>query len=294
MARPPRPPPPPGFKLCAQCYTDQPIATFTNPKTGREVTWCAECRDRYRNWHKKTDAERIAARRPVQHTGDGYHVSISFESKNRKTGPIPVTMTDMMSCAERCPHRDAGCYASYGKMAAHWRRAGLVGLTWTAFCAEVEELPARQLWRHNEAGDLPGKGDVLDVRALALLVRANARANARGFTFTHKPLRSRREREAVRLANAAGFTINLSADSLKEADRLAAKGIGPVAVILPADASGRAGKTPAGRTVVVCPNETAGITCSRCQLCAKPDRQAIVGFRAHGQAKRIVSLRVIR
>lgn len=39
---------------------------------------------------------------------------------------------------------------------------------------------------------------------------------------------------------------------------------------------------------MLCPAEAKDITCARCQLCAKPDRKAIVGFRAHGaMTKRI-------
>jgi hypothetical protein len=48
-------------------------------------------------------------------------------------------------------------------------------------------------------------------------------------------------------------------------------------------------KTPAGRTVVVCPAESEGLTCAECQLCALPHRKAIIGFRSHGQSKRLVS-----
>jgi hypothetical protein len=121
---------------------------------------------------------------------------------------------------------------------------------------------------------------------------ADANRGKRGFTFTHK-YRRPENFEAIAKANASGFTINLSADSLVEADRLADLKIGPVAVVLPTD--GVATYTPAGRKVIVCPAQgPAHLTCKECELCALPDRKAIVGFRAHGQGKLGVSDTLVR
>lgn len=276
-------------KRCAQCYRFRPAADFIGAR-GAPVQWCAGCRERYRGWDRKTEAQKAGARLPVDHTGDGYTVRLTLRSFNRKTGPIPVSSTDMQSCPDACPHKDDGCYAGYGKAGAHWRKVARNGVPWLEFCAQVGALEWGTLWRHNEAGDLPGKGDTLDTEALRRLVRANR--GRRGFTFTHRPLHDPDERRAIAQANAEGFTINLSADSLAAADVLADLRIAPVAVVLPSDAPDRGVKTPAGRTVVVCPAETHGLTCADCQLCAK-QRQAVVGFRAHGQAKRRVSLRVV-
>ena len=170
-------------------------------------------------------------------------------------------------------------------MRMHWLRAQEDGLSWPAFLAAVRALKPGQLWRHNQAGDLPGLGDEIDERALAQLVKANA--GRRGFTFTHKPLRSARDRTAIRAANARGFTINLSADTLAEADRLADLRVGPVAVLLPSGARGKL-RSPAGRVVVMCPAEAGLLTCAECRLCSKAHRKAIVGFPAHGsQARRV-------
>ena len=168
-----------------------------------------------------------------------------------------------------------------------WEDTAKNGLTWSAFCATVAKLAVNTLWRHNEAGDLPGLGDDLDVSALQALVDANR--GKRGFTFTHKPLRAEAEREAIKKANASGFIINLSSTSLRDADRLADLEIGPVTVVLATDTpTTRATKTAGGRVVVICPAETVGLTCERCQLCAKPQRKSIVGFRAHGQGKYLI------
>jgi len=71
------------------------------------------------------------------------------------------------------------------------------------------------LWRHNEAGDLPGEGDDIDVPKLRALVQANR--GKRGFTYTHKPvLDNPQNAVAIKCANQNGFTVNLSADSIEE------------------------------------------------------------------------------
>lgn len=180
-----------------------------------------------------------------------------------------------------------------------WRKvdAGEVGIDWRDFLGAVRRLPKGQLWRHNQAGDLPGEGDAIDAAALADLVKANAGRN--GFTYTHKPVSllhdvprdgvAYRNLCAIRDANAGGFTVNLSANDLHDADRLAALNIGPVAVVLPAEQT-RATKTPQGRPVAICPAVLSdNVNCANCGLCANPARKAIIGFPAHGSSKRKAS-----
>jgi hypothetical protein len=178
-----------------------------------------------------------------------------------------------------------GCYAAANfHLSLHWNkvtrgeRRRLVDV-----CRKIAALPAGQLWRHNQAGDLPGRGDAIDTAALAELVAANA--GKRGFTYTHKPL-GQANSAAIAAANSAGFTVNLSANNLWHADRLAAERIGPVVTVLPADMTGnRTIITAAGNRVVVCPaTYREDVTCASCGLCQVRDRKVIVGFPAHGAA----------
>lgn len=210
-------------------------------------------------------------------------VYFTRQSRNAKTGPIPVSTSSADTCPEACPLKGAGCYAEAGPLGILWRKVsrGEAGLSWEQFLEQVKELPSRIMWRHNQAGDLPGAGDAIDRKALRELVRANGKR--RGFTYTHKPS-TRSNLAAIRAANKAGFTINLSADNLKEADTLADTGAGPVVVVLPSDVK-RPVKTPQGRTVAICPATIAPITCMDCGLCAMPGRKAIIGFPAHGVSK---------
>jgi hypothetical protein len=172
-------------------------------------------------------------------------------------------------------------------------------LTWQQFCGKVAGFAKDTFWRHNQAGDLPGVGDRIDGAALAQLVDANEKAGARGFTYTHKPIvgpHGQNNQKAIMAANMRGFTVNLSANNLDEADTLAGAGIGPVVVVLPAEVQGKQDdlRTPDGRKVVVCPATYMGgenyarRSCDTCQLCQR-QRSTIVGFPAHGASKRKAS-----
>lgn len=215
-----------------------------------------------------------------------YQVAFTRISSNAKTGPIPVTTTEEGTCADSCPLKKNGCYADSGPLALFWRKVTerRAGMAWGDMLRHVAALPKGQLWRHNQAGDLAGMGDKIDRFALEQLVKANR--GRRGFTYTHKPMSDPKNRAAVAEANRQGFTINLSANNLAEADQLAALGIGPVAVVVPIDQT-TATQTPEGRKVAICPAAISeSVSCATCGLCALRDRKAIIGFPAHGTSKR--------
>ena len=213
-----------------------------------------------------------------------YH--LTRVSGNAKTGPIPVTTTSSDSCSPTCSFKGNGCYAESGPLAMHWRAvtAGKRGGTLEELCAKITALPRHQLWRHNQAGDLPGHQGELDPGAVRRIAEANK--GRRGFTYTHyRP--TAMNREIVARANKAGFTINWSAETLEEADEFAALSAGPVVCVLPADQLTPV-RTPAGHHVIVCPAVTGNTDCLNCGICQQRDRQAIVGFPAHGSgAKRV-------
>ena len=217
-----------------------------------------------------------------------HYIQFTRKSRNSKTGDIPVTTTSEESCPHACPLKGNGCYAEGGPLAILWRKvtARKAGMAWDAAMFEIAALPQGTLWRHNQAGDLPGIGDDIDGFALIELIRANE--GKRGFTYTHKPLSGGND-GAIAAANAMGFTVNLSANNLAHADELAASNVGPVVVVLPADAT-RATVTPQGRRVAICPATISdNVTCKTCGLCAIANRKAIIGFPAHGVSKRRAS-----
>lgn len=217
-----------------------------------------------------------------------HQIQFTRVSRNSKTGPMPVTTTSEETCAHDCPLKHNGCFADNGPLALVWRKVTerKAGLSWDTAMAEIRKLPKGTLWRHNQAGDLPGIGNVIDHKAMESLVSANR--GKRGFTYTHKPMFTHNAAQ-IRHANESGFTVNLSANNPVEADKLASLGIAPVVVVLPADQT-RATKTPDGRQIAICPASLSdNVNCASCGLCAEPNRKAIIGFPAHGAAKRKAS-----
>jgi hypothetical protein len=215
-----------------------------------------------------------------------YRASLTRISSNAKTGPIPVSMSEKSTCPNACPLKGSGCYAESGHVNIHWQKIskGERGKVWGEFCADVASLPKGQLWRMNVAGDLPSiDAENIDAVALALLVKANK--GKQGFTYTHYNPFKGGNYAAIKNANNQGFTINLSADNLEEADQLKSLGIAPVVTILPSDAE-KVTITPAGNQVVVCPAvQNPSITCATCGVCAVAIRRTIIGFPVHGTSK---------
>lgn len=225
-------------------------------------------------------------------------------SSNKKTGPMPVSTISSDTCPEDCPLRidpvtgkDGPCYAKQGRLGFLWRMLDRMGplatwmsgvarvhsTDWRGYCASVASLDAGTLWRHAQAGDLPHKRGTIDQTLVPRLVKANR--GKRGFGYTHhNVLQNKANRELVAWANAQGFTINLSANTLRHADLLSELDVAPVVVVLPRNVSGPERiATPAGRRVVVCPaTYREDVSCATCKLCAVRERGVIVGFPAHG------------
>lgn len=217
-------------------------------------------------------------------------------SGNTKTGPIPVSTSNSGTCPDACPIKAKGCYAKYGPVGMHWRKldegSSKNAKEWGEFLKDVKRIPRGSLWRHNQAGDLNGVSDMIDVGMLQSLVGANK--GKRGFTYTHYPVTGNAttatNARAIKDANANGFTINLSGNDVNHADKLKALNIAPVVVLMPRDAE-KVSYTPAGNKVVICPAEnTDKVNCMSCGLCQVVDRNYIIGFRAHGTAAKTVEI----
>ena len=201
-------------------------------------------------------------------------------SKNSKTGPMATSYTSAESCPSACPLKNGGgCYAELSYTGMHWRKvtSGLRGISFDRFIDAVRKLPKGSVMRHNVAGDLPGKGNTIDVPMLERLTKAVR--YIRAFTYTHKPLTDENVK-ALRDANASGFTINVSTNSIDEVDDAMALSL-PVVTIVPEDTP-KVTYTSGGTKVVVCPAQTVDSNCLDCMLCHRSDRSYAIGFKVHG------------
>ena len=217
---------------------------------------------------------------------------LTKKSSNSKVGPIPVSTTSFSSCPDACPLKESGCYASEGfHLNMHWKKVteGKRGTDFDSFIEQIKKLPENTPWRHNQAGDLSGKGNEINVDHLEKLTEANGSRN--GWTYTHKPITEDfpENRKAIQKANSeSNFTVNISANSIQEAEQFHSEGF-PSVVVVPEDFPEKA-EGPQGTKIVVCPEQTGKAeSCAKCLLCTRKNRKVIVGFRVHGTGKNKVS-----
>ena len=213
-------------------------------------------------------------------------VTLNMKSANRKVGPIPVSTSDTDTCPDECSLKDGDCYARFGPLGLHWRKIGPDGRgdNWDKFCDRISKLISGALWRHNQAGDLP-KNSKGKIHLTKLRKLYKAAKHTLGFTYTHYDPTDIHNANAVKESNDAGFVINLSADSLTQADEYANMDIGPVITLVPLGTDPLGIRTPEGRVVSMCPAQTQDdVSCDMCKLCSKGKRKAVVGFYPHGTA----------
>lgn len=202
----------------------------------------------------------------------------SINHKGNSKTAIPTTRSWRDSCPSSCELRGKSCYAENFPMVMHWDKLSREGLSYADLLEEIKALRRGRLWRHNDAGDLIGNGDNIDITALTALVEANR--GRRGFTYTHWSWT--KNLEILKWANRNGFTINVSANGLRDA--LAAFNAGlPTTVIVNTD--GQKQVKFGGVRVIICPAQRKKITCADCGLCQKADRNYVIGFWPHGTKK---------
>jgi hypothetical protein len=222
-------------------------------------------------------------------------VSLNMRSDNIKVGKIPVSTTEKKSCPPECPLKDTDCYARFGPLGMHWTKVGEGGRgdNWREFCNRIRKFVAETLWRHNQAGDLPQNRSGRIHRSKAMQL-ARAASHTKGWTYTHyNPVDPHNRRTIHDMNKIGGLIVNLSADTMAEADEYSRLNVGPVVVTLPEDAPHRGNVTPGGLPIVVCPAQTHDeVTCSQCKLCQVRDRRSIVGFLAHGAGRKRLSTRL--
>ena len=212
------------------------------------------------------------------------HTHLTARSSNRKTGKIPVSTTAAKSCPDTCPLKGTECYGEGFHIKMHWNKVSSEerGTDWPGFIEQIEKLPLGQKWRHNQVGDLYGENQFIDPVKLEELVKANK--GKRGWTYTHKPLERFKNFQKVKSANDGGFTVNVSSNTIQEAEKYYSAGLPTVAVV-PENYPEKS-ITPQGIRMVVCPAQTGKAKdCEACMLCQNSKRKLIVAFRDHSPGK---------
>jgi hypothetical protein len=211
------------------------------------------------------------------------------QNNNRKLGlGVAVSTSSSDTCPSTCPFKDKGCYARFGPLNIHWKKvdSGERGSNWNEFIAQISKLPNNYMFRYNQAGDLPGIDVKIDHKKLEELADVVKQKELKAWSYTHKPL-NRTNTASIKKAIKKGFVINISTETLAQADDAKEKGF-PVVVVVPSD-SPNTMFTPKGNKVIICPAQNReDSNCSNCQLCMKKDRSVIIGFKAHGTKKKSI------
>lgn len=202
----------------------------------------------------------------------------SINLKGNSKTAIPTTRSWRGSCPSSCPLMGKSCYAENFPMVRHWEKLSREGISYEELLARIKALRRNTLWRHNDAGDLMGNGDTIDLTALTALVDANR--GRRGFTYTHWSWRT--NEGLLKWSNRNGFTINISTKGVDDALEAFHAGL-PTTVIV--NTNGQKQVKVGGVRIVICPAQRKKMTCAECGICQTPDRNYIIGFWPHGSKK---------
>ena len=212
----------------------------------------------------------------------------SLSAGNAKTGAMLLGRSPRSTCPDSCGLNGNGCYAENFPLVLHWTKQEQTGVDFSAVLYAIRTLPKDSIWRLFEAGDFEPSSEnpeLISSQQVISLIAANN--GKRGFGYTHYPVLP--NLEPLQLMNSSGLTINASADSFEQAEVYFSLGLPTVVVVaenFPKDT------VVDGLRIIVCPNQSTPSkpTCLQCQMCQKPDRDYVIGFRAHGSKKRKIKV----
>lgn len=198
------------------------------------------------------------------------HAIAVRKSKNRKTGPVAATYAAQQSCPASCPFQGAGCYAEKGRMGLHTRRLNkaskdaepldVARSEAAAIDSIARPVPGLPLRLH-VVGDCPTSEAARTVADAA--ERYAERGGGKAWTYTHAW-------ETVDRAEWGNVSVLASVHDLNSAEAASRRGYAPAVVVEMHD-SPKAWKDAHGRRWIPCPEQTRGVTCSKCRLCFNAD-----------------------
>lgn len=238
------------------------------------------------------------------------------ESSNPKMGNIIQSYSHRSTCPNRCPLKGNGCYVDSYHTSRQWDRCDDEedkryirnghDLTLDLMSAVVLHSKRDEksiLFRHNVAGDIAlPDSDLIDGERLNTIVKACNEVSSilniklMGYTYTHCNL-SIGNIKKVKDAQAKGFVVNFSCETIEEVKKVKSAGCNAVLTPVNPQETVKALKTE-GLKAVQCPAQTnEDMNCKRCKLCAR-NREAVVIFAVHGncskKAKKVIMLKTAK
>lgn len=235
-----------------------------------------------------------------------FHVA---QTKNQKltgkkpqTGPdvrpvVYATTSSRSTCPAECPHKKengGGCYAENHPMRHHWDAvsSGDRGSLYADHLSQIAALPAGSLLRIFQAGDLPANQQGRLSRTFARGL-AKAAKGLKVWGYSHHRPELGENLEILRTLNRQGVNVNVSCETLPQADAMIRAGL-PAVVVVPSDEKRTHWRSPDGHPVMVCPAQTTdGASCATCLMCCRgrgggSDPRLIIAFKSHGASRRRV------
>lgn len=197
------------------------------------------------------------------------------KTNNKKTGKVAATYITGDTCPDRCPFLGV-CYANQGTMGnTPFRIADKHGTEDLSRTADgIRALPEGALVRHAVSGE-PTPEYVAEIGAAH-----EDRPDTLGWTYLHSwPDRSPAEFPENMVPNA-------SCETRDEVEKAIGNGWDTV-LVATGEEDELIGSVVAGKRVIVCPNQTRGVTCADCRLCMKKDRAVTIAFLPHGAKNKI-------
>lgn len=179
------------------------------------------------------------------------------------------------TCPQECSLLETGvCYAMHGWVSHHSDNSEPSREDADELLQYLMSLPGGKKIRHHVSGDF-FKDDEPDWKYISAMLKGHTkRPDLKGWVYTH----GWRRLPSSLMNSPESLTTNASCDNLEEAQEAVDQGW-PTVVVVDEDSDGE--ELEDGTPVVICPNQTDGLSCSECQLCLKKDRKSVVGFREH-------------
>lgn len=193
------------------------------------------------------------------------------------------------TCPNTCALLNKGCYAQHGNTAIHQRdsysendgavfRQAVLNKDWIVPGSKVRLHVSGDIMKN---GTKDGATEIDWDYLNAMIETAIARPDVHFYGYTHAWKMFERCPDFPE-----NFVLNASCDTAEDVELARSLGWDTTTVV-PATLEGKR-----YGDMVVCPNQTTGLTCDKCKLCFKANRKLTVAFKAHGSGKNKVSARV--
>lgn len=212
----------------------------------------------------------------------GRVVSVVKKSENSKLGPMACTYAPMQTCPDECPIKGE-CYGRTGKTGFVVHRLSRkvieqgetqLGIV-SAEVGRIDKLNVKTPLRVHVTGDC-----LLWQSAYYIgmaMNRFESRTGQVAWTYTHAWPK-------YPVTCWAGARVRASCESMARVRQAREMGYKDAVLLVPEFESDKAYEVE-GEKVVPCPNQTKGIKCIDCQLCARRSVK-VIAFRPHGMSRK--------